>query len=173
MDPAWTTAGRFGHGLSFTAAESDYVSGPGQTGFAVTNKITVEFWIKTTSTNVSHPIKVDPMLVSAQLEGTGILGVTVGNGTMWGAFRSTTTPINNDQWHYIAIVYDGDLDSGTLDLYVDGVLEMSEHPYNITIGDSSALYIGGRPSNVFLNGYMDEVRVSKSARTAAEIAANY
>jgi len=33
--------------------------------------------------------------------------------------------------------------------------------------------VGGRPYNTFFDGYMDEVRVSNIARTAAEISGYY
>jgi hypothetical protein len=84
-----------------------------------------------------------------------------------------STPIKDGLWHYVAIVYDGALASGTFSLYIDGALENSLTSYGVTLANPSNWYIGGRPSNTFVDGVMDEVRVSNVARTAAEIAANY
>jgi hypothetical protein len=69
--------------------------------------------------------------------------------------------------------FDGDLNGGTLSMYLDGTLEDSMDSIGTTLADPDFWYIGGNPSHTFVNGVMDEVRVSNNARSASEIAANY
>ena len=171
VDPVWTAAGRFGYGLSFTAAENDYVKSTGlpPAVFSGPNKMTAEFWIKTTNTNTSAMITTGDSFLYMQLEGTGTINATVGGG---GNSVYSTTLINDGQWHYIAIVYDGILSGGTLSLYVDGSPEHVRDQRGVLLINPSSWYIGGRPSNTFVDGWMDEVRLSNVARSASEIAAN-
>ncbi len=137
--------------------------------------MTVEFWIKTTNTNTSHPITSGNMCIAMQLNGTGLQQAMIGYGYggTWSPAVTATTPINDGIWHYIALVYDGSLSGGTLSLYIDGVLEDDATSVGLALVDSSSWYIGGRPSNTFVDGAMDEVRVSNTARSATEIADNY
>ncbi len=170
IDPAWTTSGRFGSGVSFTAAETDYVSGPGVTAFSG-NEITVEFWIKTSATNTSHPVTTSNIFFFAQLNGNGRLQFGVGNGINWSGSLLASTAINDDLWHYVALVYDGP--NGNMYLYIDGALDNSLGSVTTILTNPSTFYVGGRPSNTFVDGRMDEVRVSSIARSATEIASNY
>ncbi|MDH3198951.1 MAG: LamG domain-containing protein [Candidatus Krumholzibacteria bacterium] len=171
IDPAWATSGRFGRGLAFTASETDYVSGPGVAAFG-NNQITVEFWIKTSSTDVSNPAATGNICFTAQLNSDGRIQAGVGDGSSSSGAALSTTAINDDQWHYVAVVYDGTENSGSLYLYIDGSLEDSITSVNITLADPSTWFIGGRPSGVFVDGRMDEFRVSDNARPASEIADN-
>lgn len=172
VDPEWTADGRFGGGLSFMASESDYVRGPGLSEFSA-NKITIEFWIKTSSTDTSNPAKSGNPCVDFQLNSNGLLQVQAGDVTDYRGQVTATTAINDGDWHYVAMVYDGTVGGGTLSLYIDGSLEDSRDSLSFTVADPSPLYIGGKPSSSYVDGIMDEVRVSNIARTASEIAANY
>ena len=49
----------------------------------------------------------------------------------------------------------------------------SKSSLNFTLADLASWNIGGRPSYSYVDGIMDEVRVSNVARSASEIAANY
>jgi hypothetical protein len=170
VDPEWTAEGRFGGGLGFTGGNSEYVKGPGQSAFSG-NQITIEFWIKTSNIFTSNPA-IGSLTGTFQLNADGLLQVSVGD-TDWRGTVTATTAINDGQWHYIAMVYDGTFGDGTLSLYIDGSIEDSESPLNCTLADLTAWHIGGRPSFSYVDGIMDEVRVSNIARTASEIAANY
>jgi hypothetical protein len=64
----------------------------------------------------------------------------------------------------VALTYDG----ATLAAYLDGALADSA-PVSITLSGASEWSVGGH--SVFLDGWMDEVRVSDVARSPAEIAA--
>lgn len=90
---------------------------------------------------------------------------TSGYATVWwnGAAKITgTIPINNNAWHYIALVRDS---SNNVKLYVDGnqdgstVVESSNFlttSNGITIGTYAT-----RDGQGDWNGYIDEVRISR------------
>jgi len=172
VDPAWAAAGRYGNGIAFTAADEDYVSGPGTAaGTFSGNEITVEFWIKTTSGNTSHPVVTGNVFFTAQLNDTGLIQFDVGDDNTWSGSLSAATAINDGNWHYVALVYDGP--SGNMYVYIDGVLDGTKNLVTTVLSAPGTFFIGGRPSNTFVDGSMDEVRVSNIARSASEIAANY
>ena len=66
------------------------------------------------------------------------------------------------------MTYDGNL----LTVYVDGSPAGSAAASTV-LGNPGDYKVGGRPQNTFLDGYMDEIRLSDVARTAGEIAATW
>ena len=131
--------------------------------FAI-NSFTVEAWIKTSTTGT------DMALVSMAYH-TNSFGLSIGtdnkirfqgnnpDGTVIG-----TTAVTDGAWYHIALVRD----NNTLKVFVDGTLENSSAwltsltpttATRLTIGEEA--YTGRR---VPYNGFMDEVRISNSAR---------
>lgn len=90
-----------------------------------------------------------------------------GNHPIWG-----TRPIPYDEWHHVAVTYDG----ATWRLFVDGELD-AESAADATPRADSIQHFGigaafdstGAPAGAF-EGAIDEVRVWDHARTEAEIA---
>lgn len=85
---------------------------------------------------------------------------------------TTSTYIKNNSWNHIACVYNGN----TKYIYANGTL-VAAKAYNQTLQTNPAgtSIIGAYGSGVsyFFNGKIDEVRISKVARTAEEISENY
>lgn len=82
--------------------------------------------------------------------------------------------LDDGLWHYIALTYDG----ANVKLYIDGVQYGSSIAAtgNIRTGNPAPLGIGTwgtSPTAYRFKGYLDEVRVSDIARSAATILANY
>jgi hypothetical protein len=81
-------------------------------------------------------------------------------------------PVSDGQWHHIAGVFD--VQGGTMELYVDGVLDQSILPSG-TINDTSDPVLLGANSEYLTtrlwNGRIDEVRIWSVARSQAEIMA--
>ena len=80
-----------------------------------------------------------------------------------------TIPINDGQWHHVAITFDGVHLKG----YVDGVLDINTTKTLNTVG--TVLRIGRRAvpqDGEYLNGSIDEVRIWNVARTQEEIQAD-
>jgi hypothetical protein len=69
--------------------------------------------------------------------------------------------ITTGTWNHIALVRN----SNTLTIYVNGVSGGTSATLGATLGSQSALYIGNRPDNdLSVNGYLDEIRISNTAR---------
>jgi hypothetical protein len=97
--------------------------------------------------------------------------MTGGNQLRWlppgGPYAFASTPLAN-AWHSIAATYDG----AASRIYVDGLLvDQAAGAFTpTTVGNFD---IGGVPFDAFLNGYIDEIRISSVARTSADIANAY
>ena len=90
--------------------------------------------------------------------------------------RSTDT-FNDNQWHHVVATYDGSNDVDGIKLYADGSQLTIGSSANQTLGtvkNSNPFNIGAI-NNGFesFNGYLDEVRISDTARSAAWIATEY
>jgi hypothetical protein len=71
------------------------------------------------------------------------------------------------QWYHVCAEKDG---TGKIRIYIDGVMKGSATPADSTSRNSSALFtIGGDAFNRVLNGWLDEVRITKGvARYASD-----
>ncbi len=79
-------------------------------------------------------------------------------------YLHSTTAINNGQWHHIVMVRSGGA-SGTLKLYVDGVLEgsIADTTTGTTVNDSD-LFIGQRGDNINrFHGLVDDLQIYDQA----------
>lgn len=147
----------------------DYVDlgSPSQLGFG-SNAFTVETWIRTgvTSNTRMNLLNLGPTSVNDQ--GTYLF---IENGKFsWDTYASTdvvsTTSVNDQQWHHVAVVRDGT----TIKVFVDGQLEASgTHTFTVP---QAASTIGTNDGSSF-KGEIDEFRIWSDARTDDEIAANY
>ena len=104
------------------------------------------------------------------IDASGKIGFTKGNGT---AIKSTG-PVNNDEWHHLAITYN--VSSGYTELYLDGTLNNSGTTSSGAV--TTAFYsigriedTGGTPT--YFNGGIDEFAIWDEALTSAEITALY
>ncbi len=188
-DPVWA-AGRFGGGLYFDASNCPYVANEHcEWMHAVTDPIdfatgfSLELWLDATGVLGSKPTYQDD-------DGDGPRYanlVTTESPSVWMTMTAATeleaqpADINGhgpevlvggialaNGWHAIALTYDG----ATARLYIDGALAVqSSAP--IAQAQATSFDIGGTPMGAFLNGYLDEIRVSQTARSSAEIARAY
>lgn len=74
---------------------------------------------------------------------------------------------NDELWHHFAVTYD----STTFGLYVDGVLQGTVMTSNV-IPDYTEFVFGRQAPEVstgYFNGYLDEIRLWNSGRTAAQV----
>ena len=87
------------------------------------------------------------------------------NGTNQLLYSSTAIP--NDEWHHVAVVYDG----AKLDMYIDGVLDNSGSK-TAPINTNESFYIAAAGKNnptQFFRGNIDEVRVWDTNLTPAQL----
>jgi hypothetical protein len=141
---------------------------------------TYEAWIRTTANanpNAGGTQKVILDMGSYTTGGRFTMSLLFNNGIrieVGGSGLNSTRPLNDGQWHHVAAVYDPLSSAASYFLYVDGALDTSgvlSTAINTGTGD---VVIGRRVDGINRwNGDLDEVRIWTSARSAAEIAANY
>ncbi len=145
--------------------------------FSNTQNFSYEAWIKATNKeDVTHPIRKGGTSSSVvgyymQLDTgtTATCAYTDGNGVGGVDSTSSTTNVQDGNWHHIACVMDRD--STAFSIYVDGKLEASDtsltegsaasNPNNLIFGETSV-------SSEF-DGGIDDVRIYNYSRTAKQI----
>jgi hypothetical protein len=165
--------------LQFDGAD-DYVSIPARSGVLTGNAITFEAWVKPSAFNFVSTIVnrgnssnyflvyfMNDDMMMPMMPGNLSLNVFLYNGS---ASVQLFYPIDNswiNQWHHVAVAYDG----STLSLYVDGNLVSSTgFSGNIPV-NADNIMLGNDPGYNFFNGTLDEVRVWNVARTGPQIQA--
>lgn len=158
------------------AGDDDYVSTTNELA-TLRSTATFSVWVKTTQTG-DNTMWQAPGLSGIEESGggddvfwgwinaSGHIGVMAANtpGAM------STTPINDDSWHYVTLTRDSP--SGEVEVYVDGELEATATSAtgDITNTFSSLGRIedtGGSPE--YFDGVLDEPRISGSVRSAGWI----
>jgi len=150
------------------------------TGWTTNDSLTVEGWIY----RAARGVNTDAAIASKSASGAGsssagewMLGYGWGSDVVfrnycisngWAAY---VLPSNDDlgQWHHLAGVYDNTNDR--VQLYVDGVLR-ADLAAQRPLGTNGLPVWLGRTGSEYLNGQLDEVRLWRTARTAAEIQSN-
>lgn len=138
----------------------------------ITNKVTLEAWIKTTSTNNQWIIGK-----YYNLDDKGFQLYTIGgkaaisgrdNANIYRTADGTTL-INDGKWHHLA----GICNVSIWEIWVDGKLEGSLNTGNLNADLTSVqpLTIGNYAfySDLYFNGEIDEVRIWNTARNSSDI----
>jgi hypothetical protein len=164
-------AGRNGNGLVLDGVD-DYVTVPGYKGVTGKASRTCTAWIKTTRTNgqiigwgaletgKKWVIRLDEVgTYTWEWEKAVVLRAEVQNGWIVG-----TTPLNDGQWHHVAVVLDNDGTPNVSEvrLYVDGVRDtvggVQACAIDTAVGQDVG--IGGFiPLPQYFGGFLDDVRV--------------
>lgn len=145
---------------------SSYVDVPYNANLNITGALTMEAWVKTSSTTYQMVLERGDSSQNqmsydlAIAEGKVRMDIMQTNGSYVACIGSTV--MNNGAWHHIAGVYDGN----QMRVYLDGVLNGSatatmapgNNSTGLRIGKSSFLYYP-----YYFNGRIDEVRVSNAA----------
>lgn len=135
---------------------------------------TVAFWAKTDPKAInatgfsysSEAIGQGFYVFTTNQENSGRLTFS-GHGTAFNVF--TPDDLRDDQYHHVAVTYDG----STATVYADGVA-IGSNNFNLNTGISGGACIGGRcPLNSFLTGEVDEVAVWDRVLSASEIEAMF
>ena len=142
--------------------------------FAYTDDFTFETWFKTTGQGT---------LLSREASGVGYrLGITAGgavqfdlnDGSAGGYDKTTTTTgFNDGNWHHVAASYAG-ASTGTVSIYVDGVLEAGAENDNKlgALTNAGTLRLASAESADFIACALDEVMIHNTAKTQAEVRLN-
>lgn len=173
QDPAWITDGKFGAGLRFSRgaddATSQYVNVASTNVTFPTNQASVEMYVRPRAPyNHSNLFVAGFINFNVNINYNGGIEFSIGNGAAWKTVYADAVNLNDGNWHHVVATYDGT----TMRVFTDGQERLATAA-STTLAKPNDFKIGGRPSNTFLNGDLDEMRVSSVARTPAEILARY
>ena len=175
--PAWVSNGAFGYALDFDG-DNDYMSVPDNTSLDISasGAITMEAWVYPHTINsiyntiiAKRAIKGSATNYQMSLDST--TGTLMYYATGAGVNTSTVT-VPTNEWSYVAVTLD--MVDGNIIFYCNGVA--GDTIINGVIGgpNDDSLFVGlGYDTLYSFDGLIDEVRLTKRALTAKEIAANY
>lgn len=166
-----------GKALDFNGTNSLIII-PNSSTISNNSEITIELWafIRATTTqmlfeNADGGGTVDAA-ISLKVLNNDKMEFFVGNGTTNPVRVHPVTDLTSilNKWIYIACTYDGNIGKG----YINGKL-VAQDTRALSIKQTTTSYaIGDFPGyNQYLNGKMEEFRISSVARTASEIAAHW
>jgi hypothetical protein len=164
-------AGRIGGSLSFNGS-NDYIQASGSGSLNLTNPITLEAWVKESNTAATQYIfshgnvYVDGYCMGIDHAGLIVSSHQVLLGPCGGGGFGSTATIADTNWHHLVGVVNGSSSS----IYIDGVAAGTG---TVTAGTSTNSANIGVASTYWLNGYLDEVRVSNIARSSDWIITEY
>ena len=159
-----TTAGKYGSALSFNGT-SARVTVPNSSSLQLTTAMTLEAWVRPTTVSAAWRDVIYKGNDNYYLEGTSTNGgAPAGGGTFGEAHGTAALTVNT--WSHLAVTYDG----STIRLYVNAVEVSSQSRPGTIQASTNPLEIGGNSFYVqYWSGQIDEVRVYRVVRTAAEI----
>ena len=169
MGPKWGD-GNPGGGLVFGGnAPRDFVEIPDSESLDVVEGLTVEMWLYLEAWSTAGgtgATKETTYKVGPRSDKKVLIRMTTDKHAWGAAVVAGKTDVPLKKWTHIAGTYDGK--SGEGKIYIDGVLDgEGKIGGNITPNDD-VLWLG-RGAGPFLQGRMDEVRISNIARSEQEI----
>lgn len=154
---------------------SDYVNCGSNSSLNLRSIFTLAVWVK--SSNVLAPpyqtiINHGQQTASGEYWlylTNGKVSFEVGNGTT-SSFRETLSSTLDNNWHYIAMVFN----SGNGTAYVDGKVSGS-YSFSIsdTLGGSQELWLGRYPNTHPFYGFLDDARIYNAAIPTSQIKEQY
>lgn len=171
-DSAQNTSSKIGNGMNFNG-DADFIT-TGYTGFpSGANSRTVTGWVKVDALPPGPAIDVDYMFSYGNAGTSQAFGLGVSSDSRFylagyiDDLEGNVVTLTTDTWYMLSAVYDG----STLQLYVNDTTENSaSKTFNTVL---SGAYIGKFVNVYHLDGTIDEVRISDTARSADWIRASY
>jgi hypothetical protein len=146
---------------------NDYVLGSNNTSLNLMQG-TIEAWIKTSNAGSgTRGILVKQYQYGMALKDNSLVVAEWGQGE-----KNSNINIADNTWHHVAFSFSNMVANGSK-LYIDG-LPVLAFTYQVSTNSSQHIIAGaGNASLQYFNGVIDQVRVWNSAKTDAEILANY
>jgi len=174
--PTWQTEDMCVSGkcLHFDGTD-DYIDCGNDSSLDITDAIAISAWVKTDTmvfqtiySKLAFGVSVPPYLI---LTNDLKIDWRVPTGTVYNELVSDTT-LAVGTWSFVVVTFDSV--TGIQNIYIDGVLDktITRTPYTMKT-NANAIVIGMRASDVFFNGFIDEVRIYPYARTAGQIKKDY
>ncbi len=174
FDDARLVTSQYKFGTSSLALDGtgDYLSINSDTDFGFgTGNFTIEMWIRISTLGTIKTIAdfrdgtisdTAPVLF-VNSSNVVSYNITTGSNAITG-----TTALAANTWYHVALCRS----SNNTKLFLNGTQEGSTYTDNNNFGNSKPLRIGTAPSNIsYFNGFIDEFRVSKTARYTANFTA--
>jgi hypothetical protein len=161
--------GPAGYGMALDLdGDGDYVDCGTPSQLDITEQITFTYWIKAVALDKGWNTVLsrgDDSWRSSRAGTENFMEAAVG-GTS-GNYLFGATLVDDDNWHHVGAVYDGE----TFSLYVDGKLDGSEESTGSITVSSYPLFIGNNSQNTDREwtGLIDEVVIYDRALSAGEI----
>lgn len=160
---------------SATNSDTKDITIPSSSSLNVTNPITVQGWINSRSITVNN----QPIISKGSGSQFRYLLATAASGkfalqlltsaTTYVIYLGCNTARSSDTWYHVVATYDGS--NGYC--YVNGAQDGTNTGSGTNDGGGSSDVKLGSASGLYLNGYIDEVRLSSTARSADWIATEY
>ncbi len=164
---SWNGSGKFSSALAFDGI-NDFVNLTNLTVTNITGNLTLEVWI-----NMKDVTKNNQRILTKGDNAGNIQWDLRFDGTagriLFGLKNSTrvtnlsgATALSNNVWHHVAAVYDG----SNMKIYINGREDATTAQTGPVIGLSVPILVGAHSgaSPEYLNGTVDEVRISNIAR---------
>jgi len=166
---ATDAAGEVSGGAALNGSSS-YIEAPNTASLQVTGALTVECWayLNALPTSYTELARKGPQYYLF-LNPSGKLGMAISDD-YYGA-ANVTFPAAG-QWVHVVGTYDGT--TGAVRIYVNGVLQSTRTSTSTLVAGTYALRMGASEMGTqYVNGRLDEMRVSNTARSAAWVATEY
>lgn len=188
MDAADQVTGKIGYGIDFDGS-NDYIDTTDFTAIEGAAGITMSAWIKLDTFGDNEAIIADWQHSGNAVyfglgDTAGSLGTNTGlqarvaNSNTTGVGWTATSLISAGQWYYATFVYDGTgwVNSSKIKIYLNGSSQGLTYTGTIpgtAPNTTTNLLIASRAAGTFLDGIVDEARVSSVARTDAWVITEY
>jgi hypothetical protein len=144
-------------------------STPDTTLWKMDSAISISMWVNPdmVSARAANPLLVKTNSFQLELNAKKLLGVVYDP-----AFRYTegTTDFSATAgWYHCVMTYDKNIDSGAIDIYVNGVKEGTSGTATTITTNTSAIMIGSDGTTNYFNGQIDDVRIFNRKLTPSEI----
>ncbi|MDD3926772.1 MAG: LamG domain-containing protein, partial [bacterium] len=173
--------GKIGKALQFDGVD-DYVNCGSGSSLDITDKLTIEAWIKPADTNSGyHMIACKSSFTYFFAVNSGKLSLLIGkyvppNSWSWNVVLISDTVLSSNNWYHVAGTYDSA--SGEAKLYINGALSktLTGTAQAIASKPTAWLSVGSYSSYAnayYFNGIIDELNIYPVALSADEIARHY
>ncbi|KKM97598.1 hypothetical protein LCGC14_1166400 [marine sediment metagenome] len=150
---------KFGNSCGLFDGTDDYIESDDHTdwnlgGTGGGNNFTIDFWVRFNDKDVYSTLL-------STYDSDGWIFERIPNGT-FALFDGSWSNINpgllvNNTWYHVALVRSGT----NIKLYLNGLAQGAGYGDKDMNNDGNKIYIGGTPGGDYLNGWMEEVRISK------------
>ncbi len=167
--PTWV-AGKFGNGIQFVSASSQYVS-VGTTGFPTgANPLTLSTWVYITANPANYYFIVSYGTNSAHAQICIAIKTSAGSSyfDIYDAASDNLLPtaLSLNQWNHLVLVYNG---TTSVTAYQNNVSQAITLTGNLSILSSgNSCYVGRYAGGLYLDGITDEIRVYNVALTSGQ-----